>query len=134
MNVVTVKVAPAGRLPVTRYPANYVRRAAMTDMSSRPNQTLRNPVRTYKWFNGAVQEFGHGLHYTEFSLGVGKKVKKSYDIAELLEGMVRSIKIFTRLRCLRLVSRIGGMWCRISLRWGFFQENMDQCLIRLNNL
>jgi xylan 1,4-beta-xylosidase len=92
MNVVTGKVAPAGRLPVTQYPANYVRQVAMTDMSLRPNETSGNPGRTYRWFDGAVQEFGFGLHYTDFSLSLAKKVKESYDILSLLSACTERYK------------------------------------------
>jgi beta-D-xylosidase 4 len=61
--------------------AGYIRRVPMTEMSLRPNETSGNPGRTYKWFDGAVQEFGFGLHYTSFSLSLAKKVTESYDIS-----------------------------------------------------
>ncbi|KAF2015354.1 glycoside hydrolase family 3 protein [Aaosphaeria arxii CBS 175.79] len=61
--------APAGRLPVTQYPGAYADQVPMTDMSLRPSAI--NPGRTYKWYDGAVQEFGFGLHYTKFSVGFG---------------------------------------------------------------
>jgi beta-D-xylosidase 4 len=86
MNIVTGKVAPAGRLPVTQYPAEYVRQVPMTDMNLRPNTTSGNPGRTYKWFGGAVQPFGYGLHYTNFSLSLAKQPAASYDIAALVKG------------------------------------------------
>ena len=41
----------------------------MTDMSLRPSAT--NPGRTYKWYNSAVQEFGFGSHYTNFTIRFG---------------------------------------------------------------
>jgi len=58
--------APAGRLPVSMYPASYIDVPA-TDMSLRPNEAGGNPGRTYKWYNDSVLEFGYGLHYTSFS-------------------------------------------------------------------
>ncbi|KAE8445415.1 hypothetical protein EG329_013428 [Mollisiaceae sp. DMI_Dod_QoI] len=65
LNILTGKSAPAGRLPVTVYPANYVNQVPMTDMSLRPSAT--NPGRTYMWYNSSVLPFGHGLHYTTFN-------------------------------------------------------------------
>lgn len=86
MNVVTGKVAPAGRLPVTQYPAEYVHQVPMTDMNLRPNATSGSPGRTYKWFGDAVQPFGYGLHYTNFSLGLADPVNQTYDITALVTG------------------------------------------------
>ncbi|KAI0652437.1 glycoside hydrolase family 3 protein [Trametes meyenii] len=64
-DIITGKAAPAGRLPITQYPAAYAERVPMTDMSLRPSAT--NPGRTYKWYSGTpVYEFGFGLHYTTF--------------------------------------------------------------------
>ncbi|KAL2432685.1 putative exo-1,4-beta-xylosidase bxlB [Exophiala dermatitidis] len=68
INILTGKAAPAGRLPVTQYPADYVNQVNMTDMELRPNATSGNPGRTYKWYNNAVLPFGYGLHYTNFSV------------------------------------------------------------------
>lgn len=56
---------PAGRLPMTIYPATYVNLVSMFDMRMRPSIT--NPGRTYKFYTGqAVYEFGTGLSYTTF--------------------------------------------------------------------
>lgn len=66
LGVISGGWAPAGRLPITQYPANYTDAVPMTDMSLRPS--AKNPGRTYKWFKGAVQEFGFGLHYTNFTV------------------------------------------------------------------
>ncbi|KAK0836018.1 hypothetical protein LTR73_000519 [Friedmanniomyces endolithicus] len=63
-DILTGAVAPAGRLPVTMYPSNYVNEVPMTNMSLRPGPG--NPGRTYKWFNDAVLPFAYGLHYTTF--------------------------------------------------------------------
>ncbi|KAK8008826.1 hypothetical protein PG991_011377 [Apiospora marii] len=58
--------APAGRLPVTQYPASYVDQIKMTNMDLRPGPG--NPGQTYKWYNGTtVFPFAHGLHYTTFN-------------------------------------------------------------------
>lgn len=65
-DVITGREAPAGRLPITQYPVNYVDEVPMTDMSLRPSKS--NPGRTYRWYDNAVLEFGYGLHYTNFSL------------------------------------------------------------------
>lgn len=86
MNIVTGKVAPAGRLPVTQYPADYIHQVPMTDMNLRPNATSGNPGRTYKWFGDAVQPFGYGLHYTNFSVRLAHQPKASYDISTLISG------------------------------------------------
>ncbi|KAI0845307.1 glycoside hydrolase family 3 protein [Daldinia vernicosa] len=83
-DVLTGKTAPAGRLPTTLYPADYVDQVPMTDMSLRPSET--NPGRTYKWYDEAVLPFGFGLHYTTFepSFVSGAFVEKTYNISELL--------------------------------------------------
>ncbi|KAK8072227.1 hypothetical protein PG996_005575 [Apiospora saccharicola] len=58
--------APAGRLPVTQYPASFVNQIKMTNMDLRPGPG--NPGQTYKWYNGTpVFPFAHGLHYTTFN-------------------------------------------------------------------
>lgn len=68
-DVLTGKTAPAGRLPVTMYPASYVDAVPMTDMTLRPSP--HNPGRTYRWFNSSVLPFGHGLSYTTFTASLG---------------------------------------------------------------
>lgn len=65
-DILTGKETPAGRLPITQYPANYVDEVAMTDMALRPGND--SPGRTYRWYEDAVLPFGHGLHYTTFNV------------------------------------------------------------------
>ncbi|KAK4545522.1 hypothetical protein LTR36_002872 [Oleoguttula mirabilis] len=87
--------APAGRLPVTQYPADYITQIPMTDMSLRPNATSGSPGRTYQWYTGdAVFEYGYGLHYTNFSAEIGgsspssygSSSNTSYSISDLMSG------------------------------------------------
>jgi len=76
---------PAGRLPITFYPASYVDAVNMTDMQMRPSPT--NPGRTYKFYTGqAVYEFGAGLSYTTFaySWSNGSSIS-SYEIQSLMK-------------------------------------------------
>jgi xylan 1,4-beta-xylosidase len=75
------RVAPAGRLPVTQYPASYVDQVPMTDMTLRPSP--KSPGRTYKWYDGAVLPFGSGLHYTNFSAKFSSRETRTYAIAAL---------------------------------------------------
>jgi beta-D-xylosidase 4 len=81
MNVITGAHAVAGRLPITQYPANYTA-LSMLDMKMRPSGS--NPGRTYRWFNGAVQPFGFGLHYTTFSAKFGANSTLTYDVADIM--------------------------------------------------
>lgn len=68
-NIIQGITAPAGRLPVTQYPAHYVGQIPMTDMTLRPNETTGSPGRTYMWYEDEpIFEFGYGLHYTDFSV------------------------------------------------------------------
>jgi beta-D-xylosidase 4 len=43
-----------------------------------------NPGRTYRWFNGAVQPFGTGLHYTTFDAKFASNGTVTYDIAAIM--------------------------------------------------
>ena len=78
------KSTPAGRLPVTQYPASYVDEVPMTDMGLRPSST--NPGRTYKWFKKEVLPFGFGLHYTNFTAKFSSKTIKAYSTSALTQG------------------------------------------------
>ncbi|TFK45792.1 beta-xylosidase [Heliocybe sulcata] len=84
LDILSGKVAPAGRLPVTQYPAEYVDQVAMTDMTLRPSAT--NPGRTYKWYTGTpVYAFGTGEHYTTFEASWLSEPSQTYDIQTLVE-------------------------------------------------
>jgi len=63
MDIITGKVAPAGRLPVTQYPASYVDEVNIFDISLQPNGSY--PGRTNRWYTGVpTLPFAYGLHYT----------------------------------------------------------------------
>ncbi|KAJ6599711.1 beta-xylosidase [Mycena vulgaris] len=88
-DVISGKVAPAGRLPLTQYPAAFTAQVPMTDMNLRPNTTTKNPGRTYKWYTGvAVYPFGTGLHYTTFALAFATIPATTYSIATLVANAV----------------------------------------------
>lgn len=85
MKIIGGEEAPAGRLPITQYPADYVDQIPITEMSLRP--TEETPGRTYRWFDGAVRPFGFGLHYTDFDVSfVEGAVEDSYCIQDLVGG------------------------------------------------
>lgn len=85
VDILTGKTAPAGRLPQTQYPSRYINQVPMTDMGLRPGEN--NPGRTYKWYNDTpVFEFGHGLHYTNFSAQIASQLEQKYAISELFSG------------------------------------------------
>ncbi|KAL4999871.1 Exo-1,4-beta-xylosidase bxlB [Aspergillus recurvatus] len=83
-DILTGKVAPAGRLPITQYPKSYVDEVPMTDMNLRPG--TEKPGRTYRWYEDAVVPFGFGLHYTTFNITWAKKEFGPYDAATLAKG------------------------------------------------
>lgn len=78
----TGKTSPAGRLPVTQYPADYVNQIPMTDMALRPGPNT--PGRTYRWYNKAVLPFGFGLHYMSFDITWPHKALEPYNTAALV--------------------------------------------------
>ena len=84
IDTITGKSAPAGRLPTTQYPANYISQVPMTDMTLRPGPT--SPGRTYQWYTGTpIYEYGYGLHYTNFSASI-QDMQSSYTISDLMSG------------------------------------------------
>ncbi|KAF8179580.1 glycoside hydrolase family 3 protein [Mycena galopus ATCC 62051] len=92
-DILSGKVAPAGRLPVTQYPANYVS-VSMFDMNLRPNTTSGNPGRTYKWYTGtAVYPFGTGLHYTTFALHIATLVSNAASASYLDLGVFDTFSV-----------------------------------------
>lgn len=76
LDILTGNKAPAGRLPITQYPGEYVNQVNMTDMTLRPS--AKNPGRTYRWYDKAVQEFGFGLSYSKFSVKFGN-VERAFE-------------------------------------------------------
>ncbi|KAL1836448.1 hypothetical protein VTJ49DRAFT_5136 [Mycothermus thermophilus] len=89
--------APAGRLPVTQYADEYVRRVAMTDMRLRPdpNNNIQNPQppfpgRTYRWLPPTspltTLPFGFGLHYTPFHARLGVFPTLTFTTTSLLSS------------------------------------------------
>ncbi|KAK4128066.1 glycoside hydrolase family 3 protein [Parathielavia appendiculata] len=92
MRLLSGAASPAGRLPVTQYPANYTAAIPMTEMSLRAS-----PGRTYRWYATPVRPFGFGLHYTTFSGRLSNPFKRNrggnnnnnnnkISISSLLEG------------------------------------------------
>ena len=83
-DVVVGNAAPAGRLPVTQYPSNYVNQVSLFDPDLRPVEG--KPGRTYKWYAGTpVLPFGHGLHYSNFSFAWEAQPEDTYDISAVTQ-------------------------------------------------
>lgn len=55
----------------------------MLDMHLRP--TAKTPGRTYRWFDGAVQSFGFGMHYTMFNATFSSS-EVTHPVADLLSN------------------------------------------------
>jgi beta-D-xylosidase 4 len=82
VQLVSGAASPAGRLPVTQYPAAYTQ-LAMTYMNLRPSGA--SPGRTYRWFPDAVQPFGYGLHYTRFKASFAGS-DATYSVSDLVKA------------------------------------------------
>ena len=83
-DIVTGEEAPAGRLPVTQYPADYVNQVPMTNMNLRSG--TKNPGRTYRWYDKAVVPFGFGLHYTTFDVSWASRKTHVYNTLDLMHS------------------------------------------------
>jgi len=63
--IIAGDVSPAGRLPNTIYPANFIERS-IDDMNLRDNGGI-----TYRYYTGTpLWEFGYGLSYTTFNYSI----------------------------------------------------------------
>jgi beta-D-xylosidase 4 len=98
-DVITGNASVAGRLPVTQYPANYTGEVTMYQMDLRPNSSY--PGRTYKWYDQTpVLPFGHGLHYSNFSLSWASTPRPVYSIHDLVgqaSGQYKALAPFTNV-------------------------------------
>jgi beta-D-xylosidase 4 len=90
-DIITGKAAPAGRLPITQYPSEYIHQVPMTDMSLRPG--TNNPGRTYKWYTGCpIYEFGYGMHYTNFTASIPQSApSEAYEIESLMASCAATV-------------------------------------------
>jgi beta-D-xylosidase 4 len=107
-DIITGAKAPAGRLPITQYPWSYADDVPMTDMSLRPSE--KNPGRTYKWYNKAVQEFGFGLHYTTFNVSIHQAPgdKQSFELNTILADCTFAHKDLCAFPTFRILVRNTG--------------------------
>ncbi|KAK4443401.1 glycoside hydrolase superfamily [Podospora aff. communis PSN243] len=92
MNSITGVSAPAGRLPVTMYPSSFTSAAPYTNMALRPGTTGNYPGRTYRWYKTPVFGFGHGLHYTNFSVSVPSSPETSFPKTFAIEALLSACK------------------------------------------
>lgn len=75
------------------YPANYIAKVPMTEMSLRPNSTTGFPGRTYMWYNEEpVFEFGYGMHYTNFTANIQSNASSTYSISSLIDSCSETYK------------------------------------------
>ncbi|KAI1080205.1 glycoside hydrolase family 3 protein [Whalleya microplaca] len=86
VSILLGEIAPAGRLPVTQYPGDYVNQVPMTDMNLQSG--TGSPGRTYKWYNETpVFPFGHGLHYTSFNVSLAPDLPAAFSTEALLANI-----------------------------------------------
>lgn len=85
LDVIVGNAAPAGRLPVTQYPAAYAEAVPATDMALRPGAGNAGLGRTYMWYTEEpVVPFGHGLHYTTFEFAWTETPSSAISIQDLV--------------------------------------------------
>ncbi|KAH7304755.1 glycosyl hydrolase family 3 N terminal domain-containing protein [Stachybotrys elegans] len=81
LDIIFGDAAPAGRLPVTQYPASYFDQVPPTDMNLRPAEGNNYLGRTHMWYTGdAPVPFGHGLHYTDFNVTMERIIPPPIDL------------------------------------------------------
>ncbi|KAM0948412.1 putative xylan 1,4-beta-xylosidase [Dioscorea sansibarensis] len=80
-DIVFGKYNPGGRLPLTWYHDDYVKKLPMTSLQLRPNKEFGYPGRTYRFYDGpVVYPFGHGLSYTQYKYTVLKSKLNSINV------------------------------------------------------
>ena len=88
--------SPAGRLPITIYPAQYASEVRMGQMTMRASANGSYPGRTYKFYTGEpVYPFGWGLSYSNFTYSYTDTnqhggATRSFDVSELASHFDRS--------------------------------------------